>query len=341
MKKYFHNLVANDTTKMRLASDIQSGKISHAFILEGAKGSGRHTLALQLAAAISCRTQDDIIPCGKCVACTKIFSGKSPDIIIQGLVGDKASVGVDTARFIKGDICIAPNDLPMKMYIIEDADKMTVQAQNALLLSLEEPPSYVIFILLCEDSAAFLETIKSRAPIIRLEKIDNSDIERYLLDNYKKAAELKVDDPEGFCELIASSRGTIGKAIALLDDKDRKKEFSERAIARAFIELSLNRSKSKIFDMISSLGTKRPEICARLTLIQYAIRDLILLKKTDSPELVFYSDIDAASELSTKFTLQRLMDMYTAVNSAIDDLKMNANVRLTLLTMMYASKLVD
>lgn len=342
MKKYFQNIVANDTIKNRLLGDIENGKISHAFIFEGDNGSGRHTLAVELAAALSCKDKESCtVPCGKCSACRKIFDGKSPDIINLGLVGDKATIGIETARFIKGDIHIAPNDLPIKMYIIDGADKMTLQAQNALLLSLEEPPPYVIFILICSNSSALLETIKSRAPSYRLERLSRSQISEYLLSNHEKARKIKDESPEDFEELVISSCGTLGRAITLLDDKGRKKEFSERKIAKSFIELSLSRSKSKIFDMISSLGNKRPDISARLTLIEYAIRDLILLKKSDSSELIFYSNPEEASELSAKITLERLIDMYTAIDRAINELKSNANIRLSLLSMMYSCRLAD
>ena len=315
---------------------------SSAVLLSGEPGIGKHTLALSLAAAISCSNNTSgNIPCGVCASCRKIFAGKSPDIINLGLVGDKVTIGIDTARLIKESIHVAPNDLSIKMYIIEDADKMTTQAQNALLLSLEEPPQYVIFVLLCNDSAALLETIRSRAPIYRLEKLSGEEISKYLIEKHSKANEIYRDAPDEFNELVIASQGTIGKAISLLDDKERKKEFSERAIAKGFIELSLNRSKAKIFDMISSLGAKRHDIAERLTLIQYAIRDLILLKKSDSAELVFYSNRDEASEISAKLTLKRLIDMYTAIDMAIEDLKASANVRLTLLSMMYACGLAD
>ena len=342
MKRYFPDFYGNNSIKHRLSGDVEGGRVSHAFIFEGECGCGRHTLALQLAAAISCKNRSgEKIPCGECPTCKKIFSGKSPDVINLGLTGDKVTIGVDTARFIKSDIHVAPNDLSIKMYIIEDADKMTIQAQNALLLSLEEPPQYVIFVLLCNDSTAFLETIKSRAPIYRLDKLHPDEITKYLLDKHSKANELFRENNEEFNELVVASGGTIGRAIDLLDDKERKKELSERAIAKSFIELSLNRSKAKIFDMISSLGTKRPDISARLTLIQYAIRDLILLKKSDSAALVFYSNRDEASEISAKLTLKRLIDMYSAIGEAIDDLKGSANVRLTLLSMVYSCGLCD
>ena len=342
MKKYFCDFFANDIVKARLSGDIEDNKISHAFIFEGAQGSGRHTLAKQLAASISCTSREgDRIPCGKCPSCSKIFAEKSPDVINLGVASDKVTIGIECARFIKDDIHTFPNSLPIKMYIIEDADKMTLQAQNALLLSLEEPPSYVIFVLICQNSAALLETIRSRAPLYRLEKIPPSEISRYLTDNYKKAVELKRDDPESFAELLTVSEGTIGHAIDLLDDKQRKKEFDERQIAKDFIELSLSRSKSGIFEMMASLGSKRPEICERLLLIQRAVRDLILLKKNDEGELIFYSNADNASEISAKITLERLMDMYSATAQAIEDLKANSNVKLTLLSMMYACKLAD
>lgn len=342
MKKYFSDIVANDTVKTRLSGDIRDSKLSHAFILEGEGGSGRHTLATSLAAAICCARNDgDTVPCKGCPSCKKIFAGKSPDIISLGITDDKATIGIEAARFIKGDIHIAPNDLPIKMYIIDDADKMTHQAQNALLLSLEEPPSYVIFVLICKDSAALLETIRSRAPIYRLEKLSYTQISDYLVGNFKKAGELLRDEPESFRELIASSSGTLGRAIALLDDKQRAKEFAERQIAKDFIELSLNRSKSKIFDMMASLGKKRPEICERLSLIQYAIRDLVMLKKSDAGELIFYSSIEEAAEISAKITLERLIDMHDAIKVASDDLRSNSNVKLTLLSMMYDCKLAD
>ncbi len=341
MKRYFNNLIGNASIKERLSGDIECGRVSHAFILEGEEGSGRHTLARQLAAALSCDAQGDIVPCGKCADCQRILASKSPDVINLGLVDDKVTIGIDTARFIKGDINITPHSLPIKMYIIEDADKMTVQAQNALLLSLEEPPEYVIFVLLCSDSSALLETIRSRAPLLRLGRISNAEIGKYLLENYKKAREIRDGSYDEFEELIISSRGTVGKAISLLDDRERRRVFSERAIAKEFIELSLSRSKIRLFDMMASLGKKRAEICSRLTTVKCALRDLILLKKADSPELVFYSNTDEACELSARFTLERLMDMYSAINTAIDDLRANSNVRLTLLSMIYSCRLAD
>ena len=342
MKNYFGNFLGNESIKNRLSHDVELGSVSHAFIFEGNEGSGRHTLARLLACAISCQNRSGAsILCGKCDVCKKILSGRSPDIINLGIAADRVTVGIEAARLIKDSIHIFPNDLPIKMYIIDDADKMTLQAQNALLLSLEEPPQYVIFVLICRDSSTLLETIKSRAPIFRMEKLSADAIEAYLIDKHQKARQIKDESPEEFKEMLLASGGTLGKAIDLLDDRDRKKEMAERQITKQFIEYSLDRSRASKFEMISSLGGKRHDVTPRLVRIQQALRDLIILKKADSPELVFYSDEEYASELSTKFTLEKLMDIYAATEKAIDDLSSNANVRLCLLSMMYASNLLD
>ena len=340
MVNYFDKIIGNTHITERLSRDVMDSCVSHAIILEGSAGSGRHTIARNLAAAIECQSGKDSAPCGKCVNCQKIFEGLSPDIITVGIEGDKATLGVDAIRFLKNDISIAPNDLGIKMYIVEDADKMTLQAQNAFLLSLEEPPHYVIFILICENSSSLLETIKSRAPVLRTDKLSTEKISEYLLANEKKAVSLHSESPSDFAELLSAAGGSIGKAIALLDAKERKKIFSDRQIAKDFMNLAMSRSKIKIFEMISSLGTKRPEIISRLIQVQYAIRDLTMLKKSDVAELCFYSDMESASELSSRFTLKRLLLMNSAIDEAIDSLSRNSNVRLTLLSMIYDTELL-
>ena len=334
VKNYFENIIGNEHITKRLSRDVDDGCVNHAFILEGAFGSGRHTIAKTLAASIECREKKQFAPCKKCSSCIKIFEGKSPDIITVGLEDDKVTLGVDSVRFIKNDMSIMPNDLGTKMYIIENADKMTLQAQNAFLLSLEEPPPYVIFILICENSSSLLETIKSRAPILRTEKLTQEEISEYLMKN-SKAKALYDESNEDYFELICAANGSIGRALSLLDSKERKKVFSDRRIAKEFMTLSLERSRAKAFDMIASLGTKRPEIIFRLIQIKLALRDLTMLKKSDAVELCFYADMEMASDISARFTMQKLMLMDKAIDDAIDSLSRNANVKLSLLCMVY------
>ncbi len=343
MNKTFGSIVGNTSITSYLSSSINGNSLSHAYILEGAHGSGRHTVALQTVAAMCC-AQKGVdgadIPCKKCLSCRKIFENKSPDIYNVGLEGDRVTIGVEAVRFLKNDIYLPPTDLPLKVYIINDADAMTPQAQNAFLLSLEEPPEYILFFLICENSSALLETIKSRAPTLRTERLSHEQVNTYLLEHDKRAKQLKDDAPEGLSELIFASDGSIGYALELLDTKKRKSVFDDRRIAKAFIELASGKHNRDKLELIFSLGTKRNDICTRLSYIQHAARDLIALKKSEEVPLCFYSDRECACELSTHFTSKGLLALYTSCEAAKDDLARNANVKLTLINMLKNSNLI-
>ncbi len=343
MNNTFMSIVGNKSLCLRLARAVNDNSLSHAYIIEGSAGSGRHTVALQTIAALSCaqRHKDGgSLPCEKCISCRKILEGRSPDVIRIAPEEDRVSISVDAIRFLKSDIYLPPTDLSVKAYIIDPADAMTTQAQNAFLLSLEEPPEYVLFFLICENSSALLETVKSRAPILRTEKISREDIEAYILSHERKAAELKSQSPEEFHEMICAADGSIGYALSLLDTKKRKQILENRRIAKDFINLASGKLNRDKLELVSSLGTKRHEICDRLYYIQNALRDLILLKKSDDAPLCFYADRDEACELSTRFTSKKLLMLFQATEQAIDDLSRNSNIRLTTVNMLKNSELI-
>ena len=339
---FFPQILENAFLKARLEKDVAEGSLSHAYVLEGQKGSGRHTVALSTVAAVACREgkASGAVPCLRCPSCRKIMEGKSPDVKVIGLEDDKATVGVEAVRLLKNDLVTAPTELPYKVYILEDADCLTVQAQNAFLLSLEEPPPYVLFFLICENSGNLLETVRSRAPILRTERIEDDVLESTLLRKEKRAVELRNDSPEDWNQLLVVSAGSIGRGIELLDTRRRKQIFEYRASAKQMVSLLGSSRRADAFEAINSLGTKRQDILIRLTHLRYALRDLILLKKSENAPLCFYEDREIAAELSTRFTAQGLFQLYEAINTATDDLEMNSNVRLTLTRMMSSAGLI-
>lgn len=337
--KYFDNIIGNRALTQRLSQDIAQGSLSHAYIIEGKNGSGRHTVALSAAAAIACRDTSNA-PCGKCICCRKIFEDRSPDVIHIGLEEDKKTIGVEVVRQIKEGMSTAPNDLDVKVYIIDDADTMTVQAQNAFLLSLEEPPSYILFFLICENSSSLLETVRSRAPTLRTERLTSAEVEDYILEHDKRAKELKSEQPDVLKTVVFASDGCIGTALELLDAKTRKRLIEYRRSAENLISMLSSKDRTGAFEMISLFGNKRPEVSERLGHIRFALRDLILLKKSDEVPLCFFEDRDRAAELSTHFTAPALLRLYEATETALDDLERNANVRLTLMNMMQSAGLI-
>lgn len=343
MNRFFADFAANEALRHKLGNEILASSLSHAYIIEGPRGSGKHTLALQLAAALSCERKQDggPLPCGRCPSCKKILAGNSPDVITVSRE-DKATLGVDAIRHLKTDIYVAPNDTAVKLYIIEDAHLMTVQAQNAFLLSLEEPPAYVLFLLLCESAEPLLETVRSRAPVLHTEPAPLEIIDSYLCKNSPEARALKATDRKEYTELLATARGCIGIALELLSPEKRKPLLKRRERARQFVCLcSERKSASATLKYLASLGIKRDELTEQLSLNLLCLRDLLICKQTDTPNLCFFSEAEEANNLAYRFTTPELLALCGAINESIDSLRHNANVRLTLTALAVRAGLIQ
>lgn len=325
-------MVGNERLKERLLHDILANRLAHAYILEAPAGCGKHTLAMQIAAALSCenRSVDGLpLPCRDCPSCRKILSGNSPDVIVVGRE-DRTTLGVDVIRKMHNDVYVAPNELDCKIYIIEDAHTMTVQAQNAFLLTLEEPPAHVRFFLLCESTALLLETVRSRAPTLRLQLLSAEDVGAYLLKTEASARMLSAQAPEELRELTVASEGSIGKAKKLLDPKQRRPILEQRAAALDLMRLCEGHHNSAaMLTFFNGLGQKRDELIDTVNVMLLCVRDLFLCKQTESAPICFFASREDATELSYRFSSPELLKIINALTDAIDRLRANANVRLT------------
>ncbi|MBE6616715.1 MAG: hypothetical protein E7627_02040 [Ruminococcaceae bacterium] len=302
------NLIGNEKIKNILSEDLARGKSAHAYILEGPRGSGKHTAAMQICAAVLCENKDDpaySLPCGKCSFCRKINSGVFVDMMTVSN-GDKASIGVDQIRLIKETLYITPNDGNKKFYIIENAHLMTPQAQNAFLLALEEPPAYVMFLLLCENSAALLETVKSRAPSIQMERFAPDFIEEYLRGIYGSGSALH----QKIVRAAHLSGGALGYAKELYEHGSAEMKLYETASDLVEVLVSANKSGGLTF-VQGSLPKSRADTCQVLSLARLALRDLISDKK--GGDLLFYSSTDGVPSFAKKVSVKRLLELSSAV----------------------------
>lgn len=344
MNRFFEGVAANEALRTRIGQEIAAGTLSHAYIIEGPKGSGKHTLARQISAALSCERRKDSaspLPCLTCPSCKKILGGNSPDVITIGRE-DKTTLGVEAIRKLKTDVWVMPNDTDVKIYIIEDAHLMTIQAQNALLLTLEEPPAYVLFFLLCESSATLLETIRSRAQTLHTEPVLGEIMDTYLCRHSSDAAALKATNPSEYYEILATADGKIGMALDLLNPKARKPLLEQRATAREFVRLcSERRSAEASLRYLNSLSQKRDLLTSQLSSILLCLRDLILTKQTEDAPLCFFADSEEAASLAYHFTMPELLKLSGAVNEAIDRLRLNANIRLTLTSLAVRAGMIQ
>lgn len=330
------NIIGNKALRERLHSDITAGTLSHAYIIEGKAGSGRHTLAKSIIAALACTSNGDALPCGECKDCRDIFENKCPDVFTIGRE-DKASLGIDAIRGIKSTIMAVANNLEFKAYILEDADTITLQAQNAFLLTLEQPPTRVYFFILCENARSLLETIRSRAAVLRTEALDNNEVDRYICSEKvdkavsDAAKNLKTNAPDEYATVLLSANGSIGRAIELLSPKTRKPIIASREIAISFINSLMKHSSSEpAITLFPYFSTKRDEVISQLEYVKSALRDLILLKKCETAPLCFFSDREYAMDLSAMLVERKLICAFDEVSRTQSKLLANANVRLAL-----------
>ena len=201
-------LLGNERLKTGLTAAFASGKLSHCYLLAGPPGSGKHTLARILTAAMEC-TQGARRPCGTCLQCRKVLDGVHPDVIT---VDDpaKKTVTVEMIRKARADVYIKPNEGLRKVYIIPRAMDMNPAAQNALLKVIEEPPEYAAFLLLTEGAERLLPTIRSRCVPLQLSPLTEAQGMEALKQRFPEK------EREQLREAWARSEGFLGQAIQLL-----------------------------------------------------------------------------------------------------------------------------
>ena len=203
----FKDVVGHSEIIQYIQNAVTEDKVSHAYILNGEKGSGKKMLAGLFAQTLQCE-KGGAEPCYECHSCKQAVSGNHPDII--WVTHEKPnSISVDDIRVqINGDIQVKPYNGKYKIYIVPDADMMTVQAQNALLKTIEEPPAYAVILLLTENAISLLPTICSRCVKLKLRNIKDQLVKRYLME------QLQVPDYKAdVCTAFA--QGNIGKAAML------------------------------------------------------------------------------------------------------------------------------
>lgn len=327
---YFNRLIGNDETKKRLANAIISDSLAHAFLISGPSGSGKSTLALELAAALNCSKATDSVhvPCGVCNNCRRIYEGNFPDLKFLEKPKDKATIGVEAVKDFREDMFLSSTEAERKIYVIDNADCMTVEAQNALLKILEEPPSNVLLILLANECDRILSTIKSRVQYIAMSRFTDEELKKHLLSSDVSAVSMSVDMPERFNGLIISADGRIGEAKRLLDPKFSEENDEKRSEIISIITAMGQRSSyAGIYEAVFSLPQKRTELAVSLERLITSLRDLIVIKFSKDAKLLFFTSAENAKDLCGDISTKRLLEAYDATSYALDLCNKNANVQ--------------
>ena len=329
MRDYFSGLFGNDETKHRVGKAVENGTIPHAFLIGGPSGSGKSTLATEIAAAINCEEKHNSavsLPCRTCSRCRRIFEGNFPDYKILAKKKDKATLGVDAVKEFREDMFLSSTESDYKIYVIDDAECMTTEAQNALLKVLEEPPKSVMIFLLASECDRILTTIKSRAQYIAMGRFSEEELSSILLKDSSEARMAKVANEARFRSLIMSADGRIGLAKELFGKKLSDENEEERADIIALINaVSKKPCYSGVYSALSRFSTKRVEFSSSLEKLMSALRDLIVLKHYSEAKTVFFTSKEEALSMVNGVSTKRLLAVYDAVNETHALCAKNAN----------------
>lgn len=325
----FKDIIGQESIKKHLQTAIKTGNLSHAYIINGEYGSGRQTIASALAKTIQCQSKtDDTDACGVCTSCKQAESHNHPDI--KYITHDKTSISVNDIREqLNNDISIKPYSSEYKIYIIPDANKMTEQAQNALLKTIEEPPVYAIIILLTENCDSLLPTIRSRCVTLTMNPVEKDKICTYLENKFQLEPE-QAQIAANYCQ------GNIGKAIRFASSSD----FIE--MKNQVLKLLKNLDSmdiASIIDTIKEFSTHKNDINDYLDLMLLWYRDVLMFKVTKDANLLLYSDeYSTISEQATKRDYENIENIIAAIDKAKVRLKANVNFDVTIELMILAMK---
>lgn len=330
MKAFFPTFLGNEGIKNRIGGAILSGRAPHAFLIDGAEGAGKRTLARLIAAALNCErrgTDGYPLPCLCCDSCKKIILGGHVDVKELSRQSDKATVGVSEVKMLREDMFLSATEAEKKVYIIDDAERLTPEAQNALLIVLEEPPKNVVILLLASGTDRILTTVKSRTQYIALSRFTPREITEYITRESEAASRLYSTDREAFDAAVMTADGSIGRALSLTDPATAEdaKELRERTVA--FVRACAPRvGFAEIKEVTDGFPTKRNELSEQLELTVKALRDMIAVKRADNPPTVFFPTAEEAKKEAEPFKIARLISVFEIVMAAHDDCNKNGNV---------------
>lgn len=304
---------------------IKLNRISHAYILNGERGMGKKTVARAFSMTLMCENHGES-PCMKCHACKQIMTDNNPDV--RWVTHDKPNViSVDEVRRqINTDVQIKPYSSNYKIYIVDDADKMNQAAQNALLKTIEEPPSYVVILLLTVNKDMLLSTILSRCVSMELRPLGKQQVERYLVEK-AGIVDYKAREVSDF------AGGNIGKAIRLASSDD----FME--LKESVVRVAKNIGKMTTGDIngaIKEISSYKENIEEYLDLLFTWYRDVLIYKSCSekcvniNEKIIFADYIKQIKQQSEDCSYEAIERIFMELDGINGKLRVNVNFEMVM-----------
>ena len=324
----FKNVIGHEQIIQHMSTALKNKKISHAYIFEGPNGSGKNLLAKTFAKALECEAGYGDA-CGMCRSCHQMDTGNQPDV--KWLTHDKpATISVDDVRTqINADIAIKPYSSKYKIYIVDEAEKMNEQAQNALLKTIEEPPEYGIIMLLTNNLEAMLPTILSMCIAFHLKPVDNYKIVEFLEKAYGVP-----DYKARIC--AAFSQGVVGKAIAMASSEDfNDLQYHVLNIVKNIHEMDVY----EVIEVVKRLSAYKTDINDIIDMMMVWYRDVLILKVTkDANAIVYKDEYRFLMEQAKRSSYEGLNDIIQSLEKAKARLAANVNFEVAMEMMLLVMK---
>ena len=316
----FSDILGQDAVKRHFTAAVTSDRVSHAYMLTGEAGMGKGALASVFAAMLLCE-RNHLHPCGVCHACRQVRAGTHPDLI--RVTHEKPnSISVDEVREqICAEAVIRPFSGKKRVFIVPEAEKMTPQAQNALLKTIEEPPEYVVILLLTESEEALLETIRSRCVKLKMRPVPEQELRRALLSG--------GGIPEEDAALAVSfARGVPGKAMEMA----KSEEFRQRCgLYRKTMEQLPGGSVGTMLEAVAAVREADPGMEEFISFVRMYCRDLLVLKKDRmAKNLIFSGQAASLSRAAGEISLRGAGRILDELERTEDRLRANVSPELAL-----------
>lgn len=314
----FKDIIGHEQIIEHLQNAIAMDKVSHAYIINGPDKSGKMMLAEAFAMTVQCE-KGGRDACLECHSCKQALGRNQPDIIYVSHEKPN-TISVDDIRTqVNNDIVIKPYSSRHKIYIIDEAEKMNVQAQNALLKTIEEPPAYAIILLLTTNADNFLPTILSRCVSLNIKAVPDETIEKYLMSNWQ------IPDYQAqIC--VAFAQGNVGKAIQLASSSDfNELKSSVLQLVKRLHEIDLY----ELTEAVKQIGEYKLQINDYFDLMMVWYRDVLYFKATgDVNGLIFKDEVYDIKRRAEKSSYNGIEQIIEALQKA--QLRLSANVNFDL-----------
>ena len=317
----FEEIRGNTPLVEQLRRSAASGRSSHAYLFLGGAGAGKRLIANTFAKALQCEGEKR--PCDSCKSCHAFNHGNHPDVIyFQPLKNGKTYTIEDVREQLLETVDLKPFQYEKKIYIIEKADTLNIQSQNALLKTLEEPPAHAVFLLLAERAEAFLPTILSRVVVMKIRPLSAETIADYLMQAGHLAEESHI--------LSAYAQGRIGQALELVEDEGFR-EMRQDILGK--LEALPSMSEGEAYLLAKDLEGYKNDL-RFLDIMELWYRDLLTAKSLREEGYLIQRDKKDAIFRAAKEPAALLAKKAAAVRTARMRLAQNANFRLTMEVML-------